>query len=115
MEILTVLPGDTVNEIAQRYGLNPEKIISDNGLDDIGSLVPGQSLILLFPEEEFVVSQQNQTVNDVALFSGINSKILLRNNFFLGGQNNLTSGDILVLSYESQPISQKIIGGYAYD
>lgn len=115
MEIITVLPGDTVNEIALRYGLNSEKIISDNGLDDTGSLVPGQSLILLFPDQEYIVSDENQTVNDVAFFSGINNKILFRNNFFLGGQNNLNTGDILVLSYQSQPISQKIIGGYAYD
>ena len=69
MEIITVLPGDTVNEIALRYGLNSEKIISDNGLDDTGSLVPGQSLILLFPDQEYIVSDENQTVNDVAFFS----------------------------------------------
>lgn len=115
MQIITVSPGDTVNEIAATYGLNPEKIIADNGLDAVGSLVPGQSLILLFPSEEYVVTNNDETVEGVSTSTGITKKTLFRNNYFLGGQNKLDFGDVLVLSYDLQNVSIKIIGGYAYD
>lgn len=34
MDIQVDRPGETLYEIAQRYGVSPERLILDNGLDD---------------------------------------------------------------------------------
>ena len=48
MTIITVERGDTVSDIALRYNVSINQIINDNGLDQAGTLVPGQSLIILY-------------------------------------------------------------------
>ncbi len=115
MRIITVSPGDTIFKIAEMYNLRPEKIISDNGLDESGTLVVGQSLILLFPEEEYIVTESGETVTGVSLETGITPRTIFRNNIFLDGNQNLNSGDIVVTRYTSVPSTYGIIGGYAYD
>ena len=115
MKIITVKSGDTVAEIAAKSGLSEQKIIADNGLDKAGTLVVGQSLILLSPQNEYEVTDANETITGVSLETGITSRTLFRNNIFLSGNGNLSQGDILVTEYKSIPTLSKIIGGYAYD
>ena len=39
-----------LNDItAQRYGVSPERLAQDNGLADPARLVPGQTLVILYP------------------------------------------------------------------
>ena len=114
MEIITVMPGDTVTALAAAYGLDPAKIIADNGLNDEGLLVVGQSLILLFPEQVHRNSP-GETVGQLAQQYGIGTRTLFRNNFYLGGNSLLPAGRDTVIRYETVPQTQKIIGGYAYD
>ena len=115
MEIITVTQEDTVYGIAENYGLRPEKIIADNGLDSDGTLVTGQSLILLFPDDEYIVTENEETLNGVSLETGVTQRTLLRNNIFLQGRRVLSQGDIIVTRYTEIPTLTKIIGGYAYD
>lgn len=115
MEIITVKQGDTVSEIASRYGLSEEKIIADNGLDENGSLIVGQSLLLLFPQSEYIINDPDETITGVSLDTGITARTLFRNNIFLSGCGKLSEGDVLVTRYADTPTLTKIIGGYAYD
>lgn len=114
MEILTVAPGDTIFSIAAQYGLEPQKIIADNGLNSDGLLVVGQSLVLLFPELVHIASA-GETVEAVAAQYGISTRTLLRNNYFLGGNADIPAGSRVVIRYEEAPQTEKFIGGYAYD
>lgn len=114
MQIITVKSNDTVYTIAERFGLNPTKIIADNGLPDDGTLVVGQSLILLFPKEEYV-AYENEAISGLSLEVGITPRTILRNNYFLAGSKRLYPGDNVVLQYAYPPSLTKIIGGYAYD
>lgn len=45
MNIHTVASGDSLYEIAKRYGVNPDEIYELNELKDIPYLVVGQSLL----------------------------------------------------------------------
>ena len=114
MQIITVNPSDTVFSIAREYGLNPQKIIDDNGLDQNASLAVGQSLVLLFPKQTYV-PYEDELLSSVAEKFGVSEKTLLRNNIFLGGRNYAPAGRELVISYDFPPESEKIITGYAYD
>ena len=114
MEIITVQPGDTVNSIAEAYRLNADKIIADNGVGADGLLAVGQSLVLLFPAETHTAAA-GETVSEVAARYGTDERTLFRNNFFLHGTDELPAGAQVVIRYENEPQTQKIIGGYAYD
>lgn len=45
-----VFPGDTLTEIAQRYGVTPEMIGQANGIEDLNSIGTGQILAIPLPE-----------------------------------------------------------------
>ena len=113
MEIITVAPGDTVFSIAKRYGLNPEKIISDNGLEENGALVVGQALVILFPAETYS-SDFFESVSSAANQTDTTTRTIFQNNYFLGGRNRLFPEEEIVITYDSFPIFSGVLGGYAY-
>ncbi len=112
--IITVVQGDTLFSISERYGIPQEKISADNGLPSNGGLVVGQSLILLEAQSTLDVTQ-TESVQSVAQRTGISERTLYRNNIFLEGQPEIAAGSNIVLSYVNEPTLSKFIGGYAYD
>ncbi len=112
--IITVVQGDTLFSISERYGIPQEKISADNGLPSDGVLVVGQSLILLEAQSTLDVSEP-KNVSSVSLQTGISERTLYRNNIFLEGQPEIPSGSNIVLSYVNEPTLSKFMGGYAYD
>jgi len=112
--IITVNFGDSLYSISQMYGVSAEKIASDNGFDITDSLVEGQSLVIVKPQEVYNVIRST-TVQYISNEMGISEKTLFRNNYFLGGRNNVPVSSLVVLNYENEPTQKKIIGGYAYD
>ena len=111
--IITVNEGDTVYSISQKTLVPVSKIVADNGIKD-QTLVVGQSLIIDVPEKAFTAMQET-SVDKISSEYGIEAKKLFRNNYILGGKDNVPKGTFLVLSYENPPVTEKIIGGYAYD
>lgn len=114
MILYTVSQGDTVFNIAARFGLSEQKIRADNGLDAASSLAVGQCLVLLFPALTHTV-RTGQTAETVSRLYGISTRTLFRNNYFLQGENALPVGSTLVIRYEERPGCSAITGGYAYD
>ena len=55
MDIHVVRAGETLNDIAQRYGVSTERLAQDNGLADPTRLVPGQTLVVLYPRRVVTV------------------------------------------------------------
>ena len=114
MIIEVVQSGDTVYSIAESYGVSVQKLISDNGLNQDGALVVGQSLVILFPDEVYT-AQSAVSVEQIAEQNGVSSKTIYRNNIFLKGAPNVHQGSGVVISYEQPPTLSKFLGGYAYD
>ncbi len=114
MILYTVSAGDTVFNIAARFGLSEQKICADNGLDTASSLAVGQCLVLLFPALTHTV-RPGQTAESVCRLYGISTRTLFRNNYFLQGENALPVGCSLVIRYEERPGCSAITGGYVYD
>lgn len=114
MVIITVNSGDTVFSISQNFGVSEQKIISDNGLEETGELVVGQSIIILFPNEQ-VLAFPYQSIQQIAEDNFTTQRQIFRNNIFLSGNDIVQNQDILVISYQNEPSISKFIGGYAYD
>ena len=104
MEIITVKSGDTVSAISENYGVSKNKIIADNGLDENGTLVVGQSLIILEPTSEYTVIEENERITGVSMETGVSPQTLLRNNIFLKGRRTFSPPDILVTAYSDRPV-----------
>ncbi|MEG2857883.1 MAG: LysM domain-containing protein, partial [Clostridia bacterium] len=56
MQIHVVSRGETVFEIAREYGVSESSIILNNEINDPKGLVPGQTLVILYPDKVHTVN-----------------------------------------------------------
>lgn len=100
MEIYIVQHGDTIESIANKFGLSIERLISDNGLINPLSLVEGQALVILHPKTTYTV-KTGDTLETIAVNNGISLIELFRNNPFLYDRQYLYQDEILVINYNT--------------
>lgn len=112
--IITAKNGDTLASLAAEYSVPADKLGADNGLSEEREPVAGQSIVVAVAESSYV-PQEKTTVADISQITQTSQKNIFRNNFFLGGQQNVDRYSFVVLSYEEATDIKKIIGGYAYD
>lgn len=113
MLIYTVKEGDTISSIAVRYNTTVSGISSNNGLDPSASLIPGQSIVILYPETVYTVTEGDTVLSIAEKFSTSAFKIW-QNNPILNGKNLIFPGQTIVISYGEPEFSEKSISGYAY-
>lgn len=100
MIIHVVQPGENIRSIAEIYGVTEEKIITDNALINPNELVPGQTLVIVFPEKTYIV-QQGDTLQSIATMHNVSVMQLLRNNPSLTNREYIYPGEI-VISYNTR-------------
>lgn len=98
MLIHVVQPGDTIQSIADYYGIDTARLIMDNGLYTGEKLVTGQSLVIAYPELIYTV-KDGDTLLGIADSFNVTVMQLLRNNPYLSDRNNLFPGDTIVIKY----------------
>lgn len=113
MTIHVVSPGETVDSIAAGYGVAPRQLAADNALPPDFALAVGQTLVVRFPREVHVVSA-GETLTSIAAQYGTTVRRLWRNNWALGGGEDLAPGQLLVVSYFDEKLGQGLFNGYAY-
>lgn len=109
MDIHVVLPGDTINSIADRYGVSAERLILDNGVTATGELVPGQTIVVIYPQKTYTV-KEGDSLSSIAASQEITLIQLLRNNPFLSDREYIFPGEILVISYDQNRGKRKTNG-----
>ena len=97
MTIHVVQPGETLNTIAEQYGVTPERLIIDNELPNPENLVVGQSMIVRVPIEQHTVVE-GDTLEGIALAYGVTAEQILRNNPWVAAQDALEPGQILLIT-----------------
>jgi spore germination protein len=112
MEIYVVQQGDTINSIADKYGISPERLITDNGLTTPYSLAVGQTLVITKPSIIYTV-KDGDTLAEIAEAFQVTVLQLLGNNPELAGGQYLFAGETLVISYDNHQ-GNLLISGYAY-
>ena len=114
MKIHVVQKGETLFSIAQQYGVSARLLQKLNQVPPDGTLVPGQTLVVLLPEKTYVV-RRGDTVWSIAREHGLSTRELYQNNIFLQGQGALTPGEELILSLRDTGREGSLgVNGYAY-
>ena len=112
MDIHIVIAGETIESIAEKYGVSAKKIILDNGVNDLDKLVPGQTIVIIYPQIIYIV-QDGDTLQNIADTNGISMIQLLRNNPFLTERDYIYPGETLVISYNNT-MGKVSTCGFAY-
>ncbi len=113
MVIHIVASGDTIESIAEQYGVSPFQLIRDNELSVPNQLVVGQTIVVLFPSQTHTVTP-GETLASIAARYGTSVNALYRNNPWLKGLPDLMIGQNLTISYAQQKRGSLQVTGYAY-
>lgn len=113
MVIHTVRAGQTPFMVAAEYGVNPTRMMLNNGYTINTPLVTGQSLVVLFPDIIHTVAE-GETISSIASLYGITKNQIFRNNYELGGFSNLYPGQQLVISYKDEKLRSIYVSAYSY-
>lgn len=113
MIIHVVKHGDTIDSIANYYGVSTKKLIIYNNLIDTDSLVIGEALIILIPETTYTV-KEGDSLPQIADAYGTTVIELLRNNPELSDSQFLYVGDEIVISFGEEKERAIATNGFAY-
>lgn len=111
MEIYVVQPGDTINSIADQFGVTIDELIKENELISPFDLTVGQTIVIAYPKQVHIV-QVGDTLMSIAATYGVSVMQLLRNNPTLAGKPSVTPGETLIISYHT--IGSLITNGLSY-
>ena len=95
MDIHVVQPGDTLFQLARKYGVSMDRLIGDNQLPDPSQLVVGQTIVIQYPELTHTV-RQGETLYSIEQKYQTTTVQLLRNNPVLQGRDLIFPGQVLV-------------------
>ena len=90
MEIHVVSEGETLQTIANTYGVSVSRLAYDNEITG-DRLVVGQALLVLIPKQIYVI-QTGDTLESIAIKYGTSSLQLVRNNSYLLNDDFLIPG-----------------------
>lgn len=110
MEIYIVQPNDTLYSIATRFNVTTRKIIQDNQLTNPNNLIPGQTIVIVYPEQTHI-ARDGDTLESIANEYTVTQMQLLRNNPFLSN-TTVKPGDILTIRYDTTGTMRT--NGYIY-
>lgn len=113
MEIHVVRAGETVDFIAERYGVSAQRVLSDNGIQNPRELAVGQALLILYPQTVYTV-RPGDTLYSIARQFSTQPITLAQYNPELAQTAVLYPGQVITIRF-SEPLQRQIrINGYAY-
>lgn len=113
MIIYVVQPGDTLDSIAREYGVPLSRLITQNELDESGDITVGQSIVILYPDEVYTV-KMGDTLAGIAESYGVTVNQLLRNNPSLKGEDEIFTGQSIIIDYKTVKEGSIAVNGYIY-
>lgn len=113
MIIHVVEENQTIQSIADLYGVNYQRLAYDNQLSFDESLVVGQALVVLVPDTIHIV-QEGDSITSIAKQYGISTLTIYRNNPYLLFDPILLIGDAVVIQFEGDKLETMFVDGYAY-
>ena len=113
MIVYVVRPNESVYDIAQLYGMDPETVIEDNGLENPDQLVAGQTLVLMTDTIPHYVTR-GQSLYAIARAYGMLLAELQAANPQLTDPNRLEVGQEINVPVPSVKDGSIDVNGYAY-
>lgn len=105
--------GETIQSIANNYGVDVELLKRENNIDNQETLAIGQILVIEYPKETYTV-KEGDNLGDIAKEFQVDLKQLYRNNPYLQDRRYIYPGDLLIVSYEGEPVMDITTMGYVY-
>ncbi len=112
MYIHVIQQDDTIESIANMYGISPERLVMENDISNPDNLTVGEALLILIPSQTYLV-QNADTLESIALAYGTDVMELLRNNPDVSNRE-LYIGEELVIKYENGRTAAIKTNGFAY-
>lgn len=113
MILYVVQPGDTLAGIAKKYNVDLIRLLRDNGLNEYSGLAVGECIVIQFPKNVHIVSE-NESLFNIATNYNTTVNNLLRNNYYLQGITSVYPGQEIVIDYYDIPIGNIDVNAYAY-
>ena len=113
MNIHVVQPGETIDTIANKYGVSAKRLIQENELTDPNSLVIGETIVILYPELTYMI-QEGDTLLGIANAHNVTVMQILRNNPYLSEREFIYPGEEIVISYRNDKTREISVNGYAF-
>ena len=113
MTIHVVQKGDTINSIADKYGVSVDRLILENGLIPPIKFAVGETIVILRPKIIYMI-KDGDTLESIAAKNNVTIFQILRNNPYLSDREYIYPGETIVISYEGEKIRSIAINSYAY-
>lgn len=113
MIIHVVQSGETIQSIADEYGVSEDSIIRDNDITNPDNLAVGQAVLIIYPNQIYTV-QEGDSLQSIADSYGTSVIQLLRNNPQLIKREFIYPGETIIINYMDEKIGNITTNGYAY-
>ncbi len=113
MVIYTVKSGDSLYNIAARYGVSVASLQNDNMLTDPTRLTVGQTIVIIKPQVVYM-AKPGDNAEAIANANGISLNQLFRNNPVLGGEQAVAPGTELKIKLPTPTGGDMSVNAYAY-
>lgn len=111
MEIYVVKQGDTLRQIARRYGVAPGAIAEANQLSDPDVLSVGQALVIPLPERYHTV-RRGDTLYSIARSHGVGLERLLAANPGISNPDRIYPGQRIMIPAPGEMLGRIVVNGY---
>lgn len=98
MNIHVVQKGETIQSIANKYGISAERLLQKNGMSNLENISEGQSVVIVNPDVVHVV-KEGDSLYDIAANYKVPIIQLIANNPDLLDRDYIYPGDEIVISY----------------
>ncbi|QGU95872.1 LysM peptidoglycan-binding domain-containing protein [Clostridium bovifaecis] len=112
MVVYVVKPGDSVYSIARKYRVSPNKIISDNELENPGRLVVGQTLVILGETIKHTVAR-GESLYSIARKYGTTVQSILDANPQITNPASISVGQVINIP-PTRRLGTIEVNGYAF-
>ena len=113
MQIHVVKPGESIYTIAKQYDVSPQKIISDNELENPDKLVPGEALVILEGTRKYTV-KPGDSIYKIAKRYDISVADILEANPDIANPASLTVGQVINIPARAVNFGEILVNGYAF-
>ena len=113
MRIHVVRPGESVFSIARQYGVTPQKVISDNELENPNRLVIGQTLVILEGTRRHTVSP-GESLYYIALQYGLSMNQILAANPQITNAGIIYAGQVINIPPRTIHFGSIEVNGYTF-
>ncbi|XOQ49555.1 MAG: Spore germination protein YaaH [Eubacteriales bacterium] len=112
MVIHTVRQGDTIYSLSRKYGTTVQKIIADNGLENINHLVIGQAIVIDVDSVRHTVLPGESLYSIARMYNTTVFRILGANEG-ITDPSSISVGQILIIPFATEKSGTIEVNGYA--